>query len=73
LPTPEQAKSLPVPAPESLRAHDDEELSPVDQPREQDEGDSAGIVQAPRFGFPLDVERQLLTKEEVLGRQVRAP
>jgi hypothetical protein len=57
LPPPEQAKSLPVPAHEGLRSHDDEELSPVDQPREQHERDSAGIVQAPRFGFPLDVER----------------
>jgi hypothetical protein len=32
-----------------LRSYDDEQLSPVDKPREYDERDSAGIVQAPRL------------------------
>jgi hypothetical protein len=56
-----------VPLHERVRSHDDEERSPVDRPREHDEGDSGTIVQAPRPDLPLDIERQLLAKEEVFG------
>ena len=56
-----------MPSHERVRSHDDEELSPVDGSREHDECDSGGIVQAPRPDLPLDVERQLLAKEEVFG------
>jgi hypothetical protein len=67
LPPPEQSESLTVPAHEGFRSYDYEELSPVDKPGEQDERESGGIVQAPGFDFPLDVERQLLAQEEILG------
>ena len=60
---------MPVPPHERLWSHDDEKLSPVDQPREQGEGDASGIVQAPRLDLPLDIERQLLAQEEILGSE----
>jgi hypothetical protein len=58
-----------VPSYERVRSHDDEERSPVGGPREHDECDSGGIVQVPRLDSPLDIERQLLAKEEVFSRE----
>lgn len=58
-----------MPSHERVRSHDDEERSPVDGPREHDECDSGGIVQAPRPDLSRDIERQLLAKEEVFGCQ----
>jgi hypothetical protein len=66
---PEQAESLPVPPHGRLWSHHDEKLSPVDHPRKQDKCDAAGIVQAARLDLPLDLERQLLAQEEILGRE----
>jgi hypothetical protein len=59
-----------VPAHERLWSHHDEKLSPVDQPSEHNECDTSGIVQAPRLDLPLDIERQLLAQEQVLGCEV---
>jgi len=42
-------------------------LATVEPPTEQNKGDSGGVVQAPRFDLPFDVDRQLLAEEEVLG------
>jgi hypothetical protein len=56
---------------ERLRSHHDEELLPVDSPREQNESDPCRIVQAPRLDLPLDIERQLLAQEQVLGGEAR--
>jgi hypothetical protein len=60
-------ESLPVPPHKRLWSHHYEKLSPVDHPREHDEGDARGIVQAPRLDPPLDIERQLLAQEQVLS------
>jgi hypothetical protein len=60
-----------VPPHERLRLHHDQKLSPVEHPREQDEGDAGGIVQTPWLDLPLDIERQLLAQEQVLGGEVR--
>jgi hypothetical protein len=62
---PEQPKSPTVPPYERVRSHHDEELSPIDQSREQDECDSGSIVQASRLDLSLDIERQLLAQEGV--------
>jgi hypothetical protein len=51
-----------VPPHERLRSHDEEELSPVDKSREHEECDSRGIVQAARLDLPLEIERQLLSR-----------
>jgi hypothetical protein len=56
-----------VPPHERIGSHHDEKRPPVDQAREQREGDATGIVQAPRSDLPLDIERQLLAQEEILG------
>jgi hypothetical protein len=56
-----------VPLNERRRSHDDEKLSPVDHPHERDEHDARGIVRAPRLDLSLDIERQLLAQEQVLG------
>ncbi len=43
-----------VPPDERIRAHDDEEPSPVDEPCEHDERHAGVSVQAPRLALPLD-------------------
>jgi hypothetical protein len=60
-----------VPPHKRLWSHHDEKLSPVDHPREHDEGDARGIVQPPRLDLPLDLERQLLAQEQVLTCKTR--
>ena len=56
-----------MPPHKRVGSDDGEEVSPVDHPGERDECDSGRIVQAARPDVPLDVEGQLLAKEEILG------
>jgi hypothetical protein len=58
-----------MPAHKRLWSHHEEKLSPVDHPREHDEGDARGIVQAPRLDLPLDRERQLLAQGKCTTRR----
>ena len=61
-----------MPPQQGLRLHHEEELSPVNHPREQDKCDTGRIVQAPRLDLAFDIEGQLLAQEEVLGRKAFA-
>jgi len=58
---------MPPDSNERVGSHYGQERSPVDHPRKHDECESGGIVQAARPDVALDVERQLLAKEEILG------
>ena len=56
-----------VPPHKRVGSDDREELSPVDHPGERHECDSGSIIQPAWPDVPLDVEGQLLAKEEILG------
>ena len=60
-----------MPPYERVGSDDGEDRSSVDHPREHHESDSGRIVQAARPEVPLDVEGQLLAKEEILGCEAR--
>jgi len=61
-----------VPSEERLRADESQELPPLDEPGEEDQRDPRGVVRAPRLDIALEIVRQLLPEEQVLGGEVRA-
>src|SRR5262249_14324730 len=68
---PEQMEALSMPANKRVRLDDRQELTPVHQPRHRDERARGGITRRARLYVPLDVQRQLLSQEQVLGSQQR--
>lgn len=60
-----------MPPHERRRPHHDQKLPPLQHTRKDDECDARGIVQPPRLDVPLNIEGQLLAKEEVLGCEAR--
>jgi hypothetical protein len=60
-----------MPPNEGVGFHDREHGPPVDQPGEHDHRDAGRIVGLMRPDAGLSVERQLLSQEEILRRQLR--
>ena len=56
-----------MPSDERVRLDHREDVTPLEQRREPDERNPAGIVRAPRFHLPLDVERELLSEKQILS------
>jgi hypothetical protein len=61
-----------VPPHECVGPHNGQELAPVDELREQDECDARGVIGPPRSDLTFDVTRELLPKEQILGRHLRS-
>jgi hypothetical protein len=61
-----------VPSDQRGRLHHGEHATPIDELCEDDEHDSCGIVGSPGFHLPLDIERELFPKEQVLRTQTRS-
>ena len=61
-----------MPPHERVGPHNGQELAPCDEAREQDEGDSRGVVSAVWRDLAFDVTGQLLSEEEVLRSEVRS-
>jgi hypothetical protein len=59
-----------MPANEHLWFRDDEGRSPVDEAGQDDERDPYGIVGPTRSDITFRVQSQLLSKEQILGRQL---
>jgi len=55
-----------VPPNERVRLHDGQQLTPFDQPRQRDQRDPCRIVSTARLRLPFQVQRQLLSQEQVL-------
>ena len=70
-----------MPADQRLRSHDDERVTPIKQPREEDQTHPSRSIDARRFDAPLFREGQLTAQEEVFcfqrafpsGRQQKQP
>lgn len=60
-----------MPTNQRVRFHNREHRSPVDQLGEHDEGDPRRVIGTARVDPPLLVERQLLSKKEILGCELR--
>ena len=60
-----------MPANERLRLDHSEELTPINQLRQRDERQPRRVVGPPRLDLPLEVQRQLLAQEQILGGEVR--
>src|SRR3989441_9267626 len=67
LPPPEQPESSSMPSNERFRLHDGQESTPVDEARQRNERNSGRVISSPRLDLPLEVRRQLLAKEQILG------
>jgi hypothetical protein len=71
-PSPEEAVALTMPSDERFRFDDGERRFPINEPGEQDEGDSCRVTGSVGPDSTLRVEGKLLPQKEVLGRQPRA-
>src|SRR5262249_26639782 len=61
-----------MPSDQRLRLHDDQELAPRNQPGQPDERQADRVISSPRPNLPLDVQRQLLAQEQILGGELGA-
>jgi hypothetical protein len=61
-----------MPPNEGVWTHTRQQLAPLDEWQQHDERDTRRMVHAPRLDLSLDVACELLSQEEVLGRQLRA-
>jgi hypothetical protein len=59
-----------MPSNERVRLHDGEDATPVDQPRQRDECDAGRVISPPWLNLPLQVQRQLLAKKQILGGEL---
>ena len=55
-----------MPAEQSLRANDDQGVSPIEEIRLQGQSDSGDRIDAPRLDAPFDIQSPLSTKEKIL-------
>src|SRR4029077_16543297 len=65
LPSPEQLKTLPMPAEEGLGLDVDQGILPCKKPREQNHRYSSGVGRPSRLSLALQVEGQLFTEENI--------
>jgi hypothetical protein len=61
-----------MPSDERLRLDHREELTPINQPGQRDERQPRRVIGSPRLDLPLEVQRQLLAEEQILGGELRA-
>src|SRR5262245_62254125 len=61
-----------MPANQRVRLDDHQQLTPVDQSRQRDQCDASRVGCAAWLHLPLEIQRQLLSQEQVLRRQLRA-
>ena len=71
-PPPEQAESLSMPSNQRFRFDHREELTPINQPEQRDQRQPCRVLGPPRLDLPLEVQRQLLAEEQILGGQLPA-
>jgi hypothetical protein len=71
-PSPKQTKSLSVPADQRVGFNDDQEATPIYETRQGNQRDARRIVRTPWLRLPLDIQCQLLSKEQVLRSQLRS-
>ena len=64
--SPQQLPGAAVPAEQSLRANDDQGVSPIEEFRQQGQSDSGDRIDAPRLDVPFDIQSPLSTKEKIL-------
>src|SRR5262245_21606057 len=67
---PEETKEIAVPPHERPGPNNRQELTPVDELRQEDESDSRGVVRVARSDLAFDVTGHLLAEEQILGRQL---
>ena len=60
-----------MPSDKRVRFHDQQDATPIDQPRQRDEHNPRRIVGAARLHLALQVQGQLFLQEQVLGCDVR--
>ena len=68
-PAPEQAKAFPMPADESLGLDDGQRLSPGEPSGKYDESQLRGSLRPARLNLALQIQSQLLAKQEVRSGQ----
>ena len=61
-----------MPPNERVGTHNRQQLPPLDESRQQDEGDAGRVVGALRSDLAFEVAGELLPQEQVLGRELRA-
>jgi Protein of unknown function (DUF1524) len=61
-----------MPSHQRVRLHDEEQLPPRNQAGQSDERQPRGVIGSPRPNLPLDVQRQLLAQEQILGDELGA-
>jgi hypothetical protein len=59
-----------MPPNEGLRFHDGQQMPPVDERRQGDEGDTCGVIGPAGLHPPFQVQRQLLAQEQVFGGEL---
>ena len=64
-PSPEQLKTLPMPAEESLRLDVDQSVLPYEEPREKDQRQPWGVGRPPRLDLALEVKGELFLEEHI--------
>ena len=72
LKAPEEAKEISVPPHERVGLHNRQERAPMDESRQEDECNARRIVRPSWSDLALDITRELLPQEEVLGRQLHS-
>jgi len=54
-----------MPSNERLRLHDGQQMPPLDEPGQGDEGNACGIIGPAGLHLPFQVQGQLLSQEQV--------
>ena len=68
---PEQAIQVAMPAHKRLGTGDREQVAPLDEPRQRDQGDPRRVVGATRSNLTFEIAGELLSQEQVLGCELR--
>jgi len=66
------AEALSVPTNERIRLHDRQQTTPLDESRQGDEHDSCRVIGPVRPYLPFQVQRQLLSQEQILRGELGA-
>jgi hypothetical protein len=61
-----------MPTNQGLGFDNDQGLFPIAEPRQEDAGETGGVVQSSRLGLPLLIEGQLLSQEQDFRAEGRA-
>jgi hypothetical protein len=64
-PSPEQLKTLPMPAEEGLRLDVDQSVLPCEEPREKDQRQPCSVGRPPRLDLALEVKGELFPEARI--------